>query len=237
MFGAPVDELREHLTRRDGTVGVLGHLAASFGAQRRVAVLDHVLLIGLGDTEQHSDDPHRHLSAEVLDEVEAPRPDEWVKAAGGELPDLGFQRGDLAGSEYPRQQLSVDVVDRWILEDQRARRNLHPGFDDFEHGAVRGAERLVVQQRRVDVLVAAQCEEVVLRVVVQRHFFSDASEHRVWVAVEFDVIRVVVDIAIDGICAGCHKPPPFATHPCADGLCSRSGNQSVSGEHRSGDLD
>jgi hypothetical protein len=36
--------------------------------------------------------------------------------------------------------------------------------------------------------------EVVLLVVVQRLFFAETIEHRVWIGVEVDVVGVVVDI-------------------------------------------
>jgi hypothetical protein len=101
MFGTPVDVGREHFTGRDDAVGILGHLPAALLAQRRVAVLDDMGLILLGNAEQHPDDLHRHLRAEVAHEVEPAGADQRVKTACGELADLRFQRGDLARREDP----------------------------------------------------------------------------------------------------------------------------------------
>src|SRR6185312_4371920 len=112
------------------------YLAAPLGAQRRVAVVDVMLLIGFGDAEQHPDHPHRHLRAEIFDEVEPSGVYQRIEAACRELPDPRLQRADLPWGEDPGEQLTMDVVDRRILEDQAARRNLHTRLDDFQHGPV-----------------------------------------------------------------------------------------------------
>ena len=67
------------------TLGVLDrHGLARLGAQVGVGLVAHRDLVLLGDAEQHADDPHRHLRAEVGDEVEAAGADERVEAAGAE---------------------------------------------------------------------------------------------------------------------------------------------------------
>ena len=91
------------------------------------SVVADSLLICFRDAEQHPDDSHRHLRAEVRDEVEVPGADQRVKATGAELPYLGFERGHPLRSEDPRQQAPVDRVDRRVLEDQDARRHLDVG--------------------------------------------------------------------------------------------------------------
>ena len=50
------------------------HRLAGLGAEVRVDAVPDRLLVLLGDAEQHPDHPHRHLRAEVGDEVEAARP-------------------------------------------------------------------------------------------------------------------------------------------------------------------
>ena len=121
-------------------------------------------------------------------------PDQRVEALRAELPDLRLQRVDLARREHPGQQLAVDVVDRRILENDRARRDLDVGLDQLDDRAARRAEGFVVHERLVHVGEAAQRVEVVLLVVVQRRFLAEPPEHRVRIGVEFDVVRVEVDI-------------------------------------------
>ncbi len=47
-------------------------------------------LVRLGDAEEHPDGPHRHLRAELRDDVEAVGTDERVERPGAERPDVGF---------------------------------------------------------------------------------------------------------------------------------------------------
>jgi hypothetical protein len=77
-------------------------------------------LVRLRDAEQHADRSHRHLGAEIRDEVERPGVNERAEAAGVELADRGLQRRDLPRREYPRQETPVYGVYGWALEDQRA---------------------------------------------------------------------------------------------------------------------
>ncbi len=81
------------------------------------------------------DDAHRHLGAEVADEVEAVGADERVEAARAELTDLWFEFGHAPRSEHPRQQAPVDRVGRRVFEDQDPRRHLDAGLDDLEDAA------------------------------------------------------------------------------------------------------
>ena len=60
----------------DTSIGLPG-----LGAEVRVDPVADRLLVLLGDAEQHADHPHRHLRAEVGDEVEAAGADERVEAA------------------------------------------------------------------------------------------------------------------------------------------------------------
>ena len=124
-----------------------------------------------------------------------PVPDQRVQALRAVLADLRLERVDLARREHPRQQLAVDVVNRRILENDRAGRDLDVGLDQFDDRAAGRAERLVVHQRLVDVGEAAQRIEVVLRVVVQRRFFPQSPERRVRISVDADVVRVEIDVA------------------------------------------
>jgi hypothetical protein len=63
-------------------------------------------------------------------------------------------------------------VRRRILEDQRARRLLHVGFDELEDVALAVDEGVLVLQRLLDVVVSTQCVEVVSLVVVERRFLA-----------------------------------------------------------------
>jgi len=93
----------------------------------------------------------------------------------------------------------VHVVDRWILEDDRAARQLDTGLDDLvdelEDGALAGDVGLPVDRAALDVFEAAQGEEVVLLVVVERPFLAQAFPDRVRVRIDVEVVRVVVDVA------------------------------------------
>ena len=100
VVDAPVDVLGEHLAAEAGVLGHL-HRLASLGPEVGVSPQSDRLLVGLGDAEQHSDHPHRHLGPEVGDEVEPPRAHERIEAAGAELTDLGFEGGDTARREHP----------------------------------------------------------------------------------------------------------------------------------------
>ena len=115
-------------------------LPATFGAEPSVAVLLDKVLKVLWDAEEHADDAQRHDRAEILDEVEPIPADEGVEAARGKFANLGLEGVDLAWREGPGEQISVDVVDRGIFEDQGPRRNLHAGLQNFQYHALGGAE-------------------------------------------------------------------------------------------------
>ncbi len=157
-----------------------------------VGLVDDDVLEVLGDAEEHADDAQRHDRAEMLDEVDLISTDERVEAAGGELADQGLDGIHLPRREGTGQQIAADVVDRRILEDQCARRNLDIGLQDFQHHAPGGTEGLPVDQCLVDVVETAQRVEVMLGVVVERRVVPQSLEHRVRVGVEVDVPRVVV---------------------------------------------
>ena len=107
VLGAPGDVVREHLGLGHAVVVGLG-LDALLEAQALVEAVADRLLVLLGDAEQHPDDPHRHELAQVLDEVEAARPDERVEHLGAEGPHLGLERLHLLRREDPREQTSGD---------------------------------------------------------------------------------------------------------------------------------
>ena len=97
VLDPPVDVVGEHLAAERRCLADL-HRLPVLGAQVRVGAATDRLLVGLGDAEQHADHPHRHLGAEVGDEVERAGPDERVEAAGAELADLRFERGRRAAA-------------------------------------------------------------------------------------------------------------------------------------------
>ena len=64
-------------------------------AQVPIGLVADLLLIRLGDAQQHADDLHGHLLAEDVDDVEAVAADLRVEALRGELPDLGSSAATL----------------------------------------------------------------------------------------------------------------------------------------------
>ena len=191
-----------------GVEAVLGarHRLAGLGAHRFVGVVPDRLLVFLGDAEQHADHPHRHLRAEILDEVEAPGADERVEAAAQYSRILGSSALILRGVNIRASSL------RWMSwiggssKISDARRNLHVRTLINSRMAPRaGAEGLVVHQRLVDVGEPADRVEVVLLVVVQRLLFAQPPEHRVRIGVEVDVVGVEVDsLNVGAVGTGCH---------------------------------
>ena len=116
MLGAPVDVGGVVVTEMLDRVGGDLHRPARLGAQIRVGAVPDGLVVVVGDAEQHADDPHGHLRAEIADEVEVPGPDQGIQTAATVFPDLRLELADLARGEHPGQQAAVDVVDGRILE-------------------------------------------------------------------------------------------------------------------------
>ena len=112
----------------------------------RVGVVADEFLVVVRNAEQHADDLHRHLRAQVLDEVERAhfRPADPLPRA--EFADLGLECLDLARREHAREQLAVHVVDGWVLEDQHSRRDFQIRLDHFDDRAATRTEGLVVDQ-------------------------------------------------------------------------------------------
>ena len=192
VLGPPVDVLLEHLAG-DEVRGDL-HRLSRLGAQGRVDVVADGLLVALGDPEQQADGAHRHLRAELGDEVEAACADERVEATGAELADLALQLVHPPRREGTRQQSAVDGVGRGVLEDEDARGHLDPRLDQLEDGAPSRDVGRGVEQAPLHVLEAAQGVEVVRLVVIEGRLLAQPAEHRVRVGVDADVVRVEVDV-------------------------------------------
>ena len=92
-------------------------------------------LIGFGDTEQHADDPHRHLRGELGDEVEPFGADKRIEELRAEGPDRVLQRRDLAWGENPGHETAMDRVGGWVLGRHDSGRHVDPGLNEFEHVA------------------------------------------------------------------------------------------------------
>ena len=75
-------------------------------------------------------------------------------------------------------------------------RDLDVGPDDLEDRALARPVRVPVDERALDVVEAAQREEVVLLVVVERRFLAQPAPERVRIGVDVDVVRVVVEPAV-----------------------------------------
>ena len=150
VLGPPADVLAEEVGRAHVARAFVGEVGHGAVVQLEV-VADQVPqggLVLLGDAQQHADGPHRHLGAEVGDEVEAAGARVRVEAAGAELPQLGLQGVHLLGGEHPRHQAPVVVVDRRVLEDDEAGRDVHAALDDLEDGALGRAVGVPVLERR-----------------------------------------------------------------------------------------
>ena len=153
VLGAPFDVVGEHVAAGD-LVLLDDHGLAGLGAQVGVGAVAHRFLVLFGDAEQHADDAHRQHRAEFGDDVEAAGADERVEARGAELAHLVLERGHPPRREHPRHQAAVHRVDRRVLEQDHARRQLDVGLDDVEDVAARVGERLPVDERLLDVGVA-----------------------------------------------------------------------------------
>ena len=166
------------------------------GSRRMVSSLcePHVLLVLLGDAEQHADHPHRHPGTEVADEVETVGADQRIEHLGAQVADLGLEGVHLPGREDPGQETAVGGVDRRVLEDEHAGRQLDVHLDQLEDPALSRAERPGVLHHALDVVEAAHGEEVVLLVVVERRLLPHAAEDRIRIALQLEVVRVVVDL-------------------------------------------
>ena len=206
VLGAPGDVVGEHLELSGAVVlGLVRHAVVE--AQALVEAVPDRLLVLLGDAEQHADHPHRHELAQVGDEVEAARADERVEHLGAEGPHLGLERLHLLRREDPGEQAAMEVVVRRVLEEDGPRRDLDVGLDDLEHRAAPRDVGLPVEHGGVDVVPAAQREELVLLVAVQRRLVAQPLPDRVRVGVDLEVVRVVVDL---GLAGDGHVPDPPA---------------------------
>lgn len=164
------------------------------GAKAAVRIVAVSLLLGLRNTEQHADRPHRHQGAEVCHEVEPIRADDGVQTAGTERPNLVFQLRDPPRCEHPVQHLAVHRVHRRILEDEHARRHLDISADEVQNRATARYERLVIGEDPLDVVSPADGVEVVFLVVVERRLFPQPPVHRVRVDIDIGVVRVVIQL-------------------------------------------
>src|SRR5262245_8950174 len=195
VLHAPVDvllELGAGLLDLEARLEV-GHLALVDPQALVDAIADRFLVL-FGDAEQHADRAHGHLRAQIADEVEAAGADQRIEAARAEGADLGFECGDLPRREHARQQAPVDVVLGRVLEDDRAGRYLEVALDQLEHRAAPGDVRLPVDRRALDVVEAAQREEVVALVVIEGLLVAEPLPDRIRVGVDLEVVRVVVEI-------------------------------------------
>ena len=101
-----------------------------------------------------------------------PDADQRIQRLRAEVADLRLERRDLARGEHPGQQLAMNVVDRRVLHDEQAGRDVEVGLDQLEDDAARRTECAVVDEPLVDIGEPAQRVEIVLGVVVQRRLFA-----------------------------------------------------------------
>src|SRR5579875_136466 len=92
----------------------------------------------------------------------------------------------------------MDVVLRRVLGQDGTRRDLDVRLDELEDRPLARSVGLPLQQAPLDVVVAAEGEEVVLFVVIQRRLVPQPAPDRVGVGVDLEVVGVVVDVAAVG---------------------------------------
>ena len=95
-----------------------------FETQPGIDAIAQCLLILLGNAEQHPDHPHRHLRAEVCDEVEAAASDEGVETSRAVGSHLRFDLCDPPWREQASQESTMRIVQRRILEENDPGRDL-----------------------------------------------------------------------------------------------------------------
>ena len=106
MVRPPVDVLGVASAVHDAEATLVG--IGAVPSSSRMPCVDLVtkgLLIVLGDSEQHPDDPHRHLGRQVVDEVESALCHERVQGPGAEPPHLRLDLGHPPGREHPASRL------------------------------------------------------------------------------------------------------------------------------------
>ena len=164
--------------------------------QTLVDAVANGLLVLFGDAEQHPDGAHRHLRAEVPNKIEPARSHQRVEAAGAELAYLRLEIVDVPGGEDPRKQSAMEVVRRRILEDDRSGWQLHAALYELENRAFARDVALPVERAAVDVVETAEGIEVIAFVVIERPLVAESLPHGVGIRVDFEVVRVVVDVGI-----------------------------------------
>ena len=196
MLGPPVDVRTE-----PAPVGAEEHCGVHVGggfavgeAHEGIEVLAHLFLVGVGDAEEHADGLHRHLGAEVGDEIEAAGIHERIERGDTERSDLRLDVEHPLRREHPAEQAAVQVVRRRILEQDVPRRHLDAALDRFQHRALARDVGLPVDEAPFDVGEAAQRVEVVLLVVIERALIAEATPDRVRIVVDLEVVGVVVHV-------------------------------------------
>ena len=87
----------------------------------------------------------------------------------------------------------MGVVDGWILEEDDPRRNLDAGANNLEDRTSAGAIGVPVDKSRLDVVPPTQRVEVELLVPIQGRLLPKPAPGRIWIAVDVQVVGVVVD--------------------------------------------
>ena len=154
-----------------------------------------------------------------------PAPTSGSRHSAVNVADLGLEGRHALRSEGTREQAAVDRVHRRVLEDERAWRLLDARLDDLEDVSTTGEEGVALLERPLDVVPAAECEEVVLLVAVERSLLPKPTEDRVRISVDIDVVRVPVDVRG---CDDSHSPSFGGTqcHPrCVNSATTRRSQQ------------
>src|SRR5262245_9791134 len=86
------------------------------------------------------------------------------------------------------------IVQRRVLEEDHAGRELDVAADQLEQRAPRGAVRPPLGETGCHVLVATQDPELVLLVAIERRLVAHPPPDRMRIGVDLEVVRVVVDL-------------------------------------------
>ena len=199
VLRAPFDVVDKHLIALLERVGRDLPQGAVFQSQKTVGVVADGGLVGLRDAEEIADRAHGHPDADVGDEVEALRADEWIEHPRTVLAHKRFDRFHAPRRENPRQQPSMQIVQWRIFEQNHTGRDFDPVEDDVQDGALTRAIGFPVGQFPGHVRIPAQRKEVVLVVEVQRRLIPQPLPCGVRIVVDREVERVVVHVDRTGI--------------------------------------
>ncbi len=197
MLRSPFDVVGEHLVGSLLRERLLVHHRWRLTILQRddgVGSLADRLLVRLGNSEKITDRLHGHQRAQILDEVESARANQRIECPCAVLSRQRLDRFHAPRGEHTRQQSPVQIMQRRVLPQDDPWRHLYAREDNVGGSSSARAKRVPIRQRRGDIVVSAQRVEVVLLVVIERRFVPKSFPDRVRIVIDFEVIRVVVQV-------------------------------------------